>query len=103
MVPEMAGSHHEKRDGTGYHRGLSGDQIPLGGQILAMVDIYEALTASDRPYKKQFTKEEALKFLEDSARTNWLNADLVKLFIEGRLFEVSLPEEARIPKSNVKA
>jgi response regulator RpfG family c-di-GMP phosphodiesterase len=98
QVPEMAGSHHEKLDGTGYHRGLSGDSIPVGGQILAMVDIYEALTASDRPYKKQFSREDALRFIEECARTNWLNPDIVRLFVDHKLYEVELPETARIPR-----
>ncbi|MBI4864223.1 MAG: GAF domain-containing protein [Candidatus Riflebacteria bacterium] len=98
MVPEIAGSHHEKRDGSGYHRGLTGDKIPIGGQILALVDIYEALTASDRPYKKQFSREEALKFLDECASTNWLNPDVVKLFVDHRLYETPLPDGARIPK-----
>jgi HD-GYP domain-containing protein (c-di-GMP phosphodiesterase class II) len=97
MVPEMAGSHHEKLDGTGYHRGLAGEKIPIGGQILAMVDIYEALTASDRPYKKQFTRDDAIKFLEECARTNWLNPDVVRLFVDRKLYEVTLPDKARIP------
>jgi HD-GYP domain-containing protein (c-di-GMP phosphodiesterase class II) len=97
LVPEWAGSHHEKLDGTGYHRGLSGERVPIGGQILAMVDIYEALTASDRPYKKSFSREEAIKFLEECARTNWLNPDLVKLFVEQKIFEIQLTGKAAIP------
>jgi len=99
MIPDVAGSHHERRDGTGYHRGLTLDEIPIGGQILAMVDIYEALTASDRPYKKQFTQDEALRFLDDCARTNWLNADIVQLFIQHRLYEIALPDDAKIPRA----
>jgi HD-GYP domain-containing protein (c-di-GMP phosphodiesterase class II) len=97
LVPEWAGSHHEKLDGTGYHRGLSGERVPIGGQILAMVDIYEALTASDRPYKKSFSRDEAIKFLEECARTNWLNPDLVKLFVEKKIFEIPLTGKAAIP------
>ena len=102
LVPEWAGSHHEKLDGTGYHRGLSGERVPIGGQILAMVDIYEALTASDRPYKKSFTREEAIKFLEECGRTNWLNPDLVALFVEKKIFETPLTGKAAIPGSSAK-
>lgn len=103
LVPEWAGSHHEKRDGQGYHRGLAGDDIPIGGQILAIVDIFEALTASDRPYKKQFTREEALDFLRESAAGNWLNPHIVELFIKERLYEVELPEWAKIPQRSTIA
>ena len=102
LVPEWAGSHHEKLDGTGYHRGLSGERVPIGGQILAMVDIYEALTASDRPYKKSFTRDEAIKFLEECGRTNWLNPDLVQLFVDKRIFETVLAGKAAIPGAPAK-
>ena len=101
LVPEWAASHHEKRDGMGYYRGLAGDDIPIGGQVLAIVDIYEALTASDRPYKKQFSLDEALGFLRESAETNWLNPHIVELFIEQKLYEIKLPEVAKIPERQV--
>jgi putative two-component system response regulator len=58
--------HHEKWDGTGYPGGLKGEAIPLHGRIMAIVDVYDALT-SDRPYKKAFPHEEALKIISDTA------------------------------------
>jgi putative two-component system response regulator len=60
----MAGSHHEKWDGSGSPRGLAGDDIPLQGRLMAIVDVYDALV-SDRPYKKAFSPEEAAKIIGD--------------------------------------
>ena len=59
----VAGSHHERLDGRGYHRQLRGDQIPRGGRVLAVADMYEALTA-DRPYRPAMPEETALAILE---------------------------------------
>ena len=62
----IAGTHHEKWDGSGYPIGLKGNNIPLEGRLMAIVDVYDALT-SDRPYKKAFTHDEACKIIEDGA------------------------------------
>jgi putative two-component system response regulator len=62
----FAGSHHEHWDGTGYPRGLKGEEIPLQGRIMAIVDVYDALV-SERPYKKAFTDEEAVKIIMDKS------------------------------------
>jgi len=62
----IAGTHHEKWDGTGYPKGLKGENIPLEGRMMAIVDVYDALI-SERPYKKAFTHEEANKIIEDGA------------------------------------
>jgi HD-GYP domain-containing protein (c-di-GMP phosphodiesterase class II) len=61
---DIPGSHHEKWDGTGYPRGLIGEQIPLAARIFAVVDVYDALT-SDRPYRKAWTREKALQYIMD--------------------------------------
>jgi HD-GYP domain-containing protein (c-di-GMP phosphodiesterase class II) len=91
-VPEVAYSHHEKRDGTGYPRGLTGDAIHLDGQIMAIADIYDALTASDRPYKKAVPHEKAKAILiEDAERRGALNPDLARLFFERECYR--LPAE----------
>jgi len=58
----LAGTHHEKWDGTGYPAGLSGENIPLQGRLMAIADVYDALT-NDRPYKKDYTHEEALRIM----------------------------------------
>jgi hypothetical protein len=76
----IAGSHHERLDGTGYPEGLSGDAIPLQAKIMAIADIYDALTAADRPYKKAVPKERALEILEMEAKAGHLDPDLLKIF-----------------------
>lgn len=87
-VPEIAGAHHERLDGSGYPRGLKGDEIPLGARIIAIADVYEALVAPDRPYKKQLSKEEAVKVLQGLADKNQLDPDLVELFIRRKIYEI---------------
>jgi len=58
--------HHERWDGKGYSNGLKGEQIPVGARIIAVSDVYEALT-SDRPYRKAYPKEEAIKIIKNSS------------------------------------
>jgi len=65
LAEEIAGSHHEKFDGAGYPKGLKGDSIPLAGRIVAVADVFDALT-SERPYKKAWPLEDARKYLEDN-------------------------------------
>jgi len=66
----FAGSHHEKWNGTGYPRGIKGADIPLQGRMMAIVDVYDALT-NDRPYKRAFTHEEAMKIIRDGMGTHF--------------------------------
>jgi putative two-component system response regulator len=66
----FAGSHHERWDGNGYPRGLKGDEIPLQGRIMAVVDVYDALV-SERPYKKAFSDEEAVKIITENSGTQY--------------------------------
>jgi HD-GYP domain-containing protein (c-di-GMP phosphodiesterase class II) len=58
--------HHEKWDGTGYPRGLKGEEIPLAARIFAVVDVYDAIT-SDRPYRSAWSKEEARKYIREQS------------------------------------
>ena len=81
-VPEIARSHHEKLDGTGYPNGLRGEQIPIPARMMAISDIYDALTASDRPYKKAVPKVKAYEILDDEAKRGDIDADLLRVFIE---------------------
>jgi putative two-component system response regulator len=74
----FAGTHHEKWDGSGYPQGLQGEAIPLQGRIMAIADVYDALT-SVRPYKKAFTHEEAVKIIQDGRGTQF-DPVLVDLF-----------------------
>jgi HD-GYP domain-containing protein (c-di-GMP phosphodiesterase class II) len=72
--------HHEKWDGTGYPRGLIGEQIPLAARIFAVVDVYDALT-SDRPYRKAWLKEEAVHYLLDESGKHF-DPKVVKVFMD---------------------
>lgn len=87
-VPLFASSHHEMLDGSGYPKGLKGDALPLQARILGMVDIFDALTASDRPYRKSMPVEKALDFLQREGEKGRLDKDLVNLFIENKLYDV---------------
>ena len=75
----IAGTHHEKWDGTGYPAGLKGKNIPLEGRLMAVADVYDALI-SVRPYKKAFTHDEACKIIEDGRGTHF-DPDLVDIFL----------------------
>ena len=86
-VPDLAYGHHEKLDGSGYPLGLSGDDIPLGVRMMTIVDIFDALTSGDRPYKKAMPLNDALALLETQARDGQLDADLVQLWIEARVWK----------------
>lgn len=84
-VPEIAYAHHEKLDGSGYPRGLSGSAIPLEARIMTIADIYDALTVADRPYKRSVSPELAFSILEEEARKGKLDAELVRIFIEAQV------------------
>lgn len=79
-IPHIAGAHHEKLDGTGYPHGLSAADIPLGAKMMAVCDIFDALTASDRPYKTAMPLERALDILHADAGNHKIDASLVRLF-----------------------
>jgi HD-GYP domain-containing protein (c-di-GMP phosphodiesterase class II) len=80
-VPEYAGGHHEKMDGTGYPRGLTKDQMSLPARMMAIADIFEALTASDRPYKKAKKLSESLKIMSFMNKDQHIDPDLFELFL----------------------
>jgi len=79
-IPQISGNHHEKINGKGYPQGLKGDEISFEARILAIADIFEALTASDRPYKAGMPLSTAMKILYTMAKENELDKDLVKFF-----------------------
>src|SRR5690606_21526574 len=76
QVPDIAYSHHEKLDGTGYPRRITSDHIPLPSKMMAISDIYDALTASDRPYKKALPAQKALDILGYEVKAKKLDPDL---------------------------
>jgi HD-GYP domain-containing protein (c-di-GMP phosphodiesterase class II) len=86
-IPEIARSHHEKLDGSGYPFGSRADQIPVQSRMMTIADIYDALTATDRPYKKAVRIEEALDTLRDEQNSGALDRHLLDLFIDARVFE----------------
>ncbi|MEG4054091.1 MULTISPECIES: HD domain-containing phosphohydrolase [unclassified Microcoleus] len=87
-VPDIAYGHHEKLDGTGYPRGLNKSEIPIQAQLMTIADIYDALTAGDRPYKRALRTEAAMKILRQEAAHNKINADLLELFDYRQVFSV---------------
>jgi HD-GYP domain-containing protein (c-di-GMP phosphodiesterase class II) len=90
-VPQIAFAHHEKLDGSGYPRGLSAAGIPVPVRMLTIADIYDALAARDRPYKKAVANERALEILRAQARQGLLDEDLLELFIAARVYEKAPP------------
>ncbi|MBW4583029.1 MAG: GAF domain-containing protein [Tildeniella nuda ZEHNDER 1965/U140] len=87
-VPAIAYGHHEKLDGSGYPLGLKQADIPIQSQMMAIADIYDALTAGDRPYKRSLSLPMALKILKQEAAQSKLNGDLVELFEQRQVFAV---------------
>jgi HD-GYP domain-containing protein (c-di-GMP phosphodiesterase class II) len=80
-VPDIAGCHHETLDGKGYPKRLTKEQTPITGRMMAIADIFEALTASDRPYKKAKKLSEAIKILSFMKKDNHIDPDLFDLFL----------------------
>jgi HD-GYP domain-containing protein (c-di-GMP phosphodiesterase class II) len=87
-VPKIAGSHHEKLDGSGYPHGLMAIDIPIQSQIMTIADIYDALTASDRPYKPKLSLDRTLSILHQEAAAGKINLDLLALFEQRQIYEV---------------
>jgi len=84
QVPEIAGAHHEKMNGKGYPQGLVGEQIPLASRVMTVCDIYDALTAMDRPYKSAIGDDRAFEILYMEAKEGLLDTDLVDVFVASR-------------------
>ncbi|MCK5667809.1 MAG: HD domain-containing protein, partial [Gammaproteobacteria bacterium] len=86
-VPTWAGNHHEKLDGTGYPRGLTGNELSIPERIMAIADIFEALTASDRPYKKAKTLSESIKIMSFMRNDGHICPDLFDLFLSSGIYK----------------
>jgi HD-GYP domain-containing protein (c-di-GMP phosphodiesterase class II) len=87
-VPKIAGSHHEKLDGSGYPYGLTATEIPVQSQIMAIADIYDALTASDRPYKPKLSLDRTLAILQQEAGAGKIDRDLLALFEQRQVYRI---------------
>jgi putative methionine-R-sulfoxide reductase with GAF domain len=94
-VPLIAGAHHERLDGSGYPDGLRGDEIPLAARILAVADVFDALTSSDRLYRPAMNTRKALAILKTEAGTK-LDREVVQTFIAKRLYEIDRRAQVRI-------
>jgi HD-GYP domain-containing protein (c-di-GMP phosphodiesterase class II) len=92
-VPEIAYAHHEKLDGTGYPRKLKAEDIPVQSRMMTIADIFDALVAWDRPYKKSVPVEKALDILGEEAAHGKLDRRLLDVFIEAKVFEKTLRRE----------
>lgn len=88
-VPIIAGAHHERLNGTGYPNRLHAEEIPVQSKLMSVADVYDALTASDRPYKKAVPIDRALDILSFGVKDGHLDGELVRIFQEGRVWESS--------------
>jgi HD-GYP domain-containing protein (c-di-GMP phosphodiesterase class II) len=86
-VPRIAGSHHELLDGRGYPHGLKGDAIPIESRMLTIADIFDALTAADRPYKAAVPVPRALSILESEVKGGRCDADLFAVFVGAEIYK----------------
>lgn len=93
-VPEYAAAHHERLDGTGYPLGLKESEIPIQARILALADVFEALTARDRPYTKGKTLAEALKIVGFMVKDRHIDGDIFTLFVREKLYSDYIRREA---------
>jgi len=85
-VPRIAGCHHETMDGTGYPKRLSREEMPLTARMMAIADIFEALTASDRPYKKAKRLSEAIRIMNFMKKDRHIDPDLFELFLRSGIY-----------------
>jgi HD-GYP domain-containing protein (c-di-GMP phosphodiesterase class II) len=92
-IPKIAYGHHEKLNGRGYPRALSADDIPVQTRMMTISDIFDALTASDRPYKRAVPLERALDILHAEAKDGMLDPELLKTFVDARVFEKAREDE----------
>jgi HD-GYP domain-containing protein (c-di-GMP phosphodiesterase class II) len=88
-IPRIVRAHHEKLNGTGYPYKLRSEEIPVQAKIMTICDIFDALSASDRPYKKAVAPERALNILEMSVKDQELDPELYRLFLEAKIFHLA--------------
>lgn len=86
-VPDIAGGHHERMDGKGYPRGLNEQQLSIPARIMAIADVFEALTSSDRPYKKAKTLAESIDIMTDMVTSGHIDPKLYLIFLEQKIYQ----------------
>jgi HD-GYP domain-containing protein (c-di-GMP phosphodiesterase class II) len=107
-VPEYAGGHHERMDGKGYPRGLTREQMSVQARVMGIADIFEALTAKDRPYKKGKTLSESLEILGRMRLNGHIDPDLFDVFVRRKIYlryaemfldkeQIDVVDEAKVP------
>ena len=87
-IPDIAHAHHEKLEGSSYPLKIDVEKIPIQSKMMAITDIYDALTAKDRPYKKAMSHEKALDILGYEVKDSLLDSDLLDMFVEGKVYEL---------------
>ncbi len=90
-IPTIAYAHHEKLNGTGYPNRLTAETIPVQAKMMTVADIYDALTASDRPYKKAVPVDKALDILQMEVKSNAIDPELVRIFVESKTYTLTVP------------
>jgi HD-GYP domain-containing protein (c-di-GMP phosphodiesterase class II) len=89
-IPQIAGAHHELLNGAGYPAGLRASEIPIEARMLTIADIFDALTASDRPYKAAVPIARALAILEGEVKSGKCDANLFRVFVDAEIYKRSL-------------
>ena len=85
-VPEIAEGHHEKMDGTGYPKRIIGGDMSVPARVMAIADVFEALTAADRPYKKPKRLSESIRIMSFKVKDQRLGSELFRLFLESGVY-----------------
>lgn len=85
-IPDIAHAHHERMDGSGYPRGLRSEDIPAQAKIMAIADVYDAITAGDRPYRQGLNSERALALIESEVKIGKLDSNLFRVFVESNAY-----------------
>jgi HD-GYP domain-containing protein (c-di-GMP phosphodiesterase class II) len=88
-IPEIAKAHHEKLDGSGYPYHMTEEEIPFQSKMMTISDIFDALTARDRPYKRAVPTERALTIIGDEVKSQLLDPVLFNLFIEAKIYQLT--------------
>ena len=91
-IPEIAKAHHEKLDGTGYPYHMKSEEIPFQSKMMTISDIFDALTARDRPYKRAIPIERALDIIGQEVKSQLLDPVLFQLFLEAKIFQLTAKE-----------
>ncbi len=87
-IPRIAYAHHEKLNGKGYPNRLVAEEIPIQSRMITVSDIYDALTAWDRPYKRSVSVDKALDILKEEAEDGFLDTELIRIFIDAKIFNL---------------